>query len=446
MTLWNDSGSISEDVGFDIDTCTLAMEHYARSTEVGISIIDTRGESIHSTGYSGETCKFCNKVRGLLDSQGDYCSKVHLYGGYQSERFGGKYIFFCPMGLVHWSSPISFEGIVKGYLLCGPALMVEPEDFLIEDFLIKNHIKKKYLEGLKAYLDHVAVITPDKVTSLSELLFMISSHISDAEHMQYLDQMDFHHHQSDMSQYIHMIKTMGGDQSQISSYPFEKEKELLSCISLGDQKGSKIILNEVLGHVFFSSGGDFETMKARILELIVLLSRAAMEGGADVEQIFGLNYKYLNAIHGFKTVEELTYWLSKIMIRFTDCVFNLKDIKHVDVIYKAVNYIKTNYMNKITLEEVSSHVYLSPSYFSKVFKDDMKCNFNTYVNQIRVERSKQLLLNHKANLVDISNMVGYEDQSYFSKVFKRIVGVTPGRYREGRGQPNTRRKNHEFTK
>jgi two-component system response regulator YesN len=63
----------------------------------------------------------------------------------------------------------------------------------------------------------------------------------------------------------------------------------------------------------------------------------------------------------------------------------------------------------------------------------MKCNFNTYVNRIRIERSKQLLLQDTLNLADISNMVGYEDQSYFSKVFKRVVGITPGRYRLSRG-------------
>lgn len=278
------------------------------------------------------------------------------------------------------------------------------------------------------------VIAPDKVTSLSELLFMVASHISDTEHFQYLEQRDLRDLQADISEHIHLIKTMGGGDALDSSYPFEKEKELLSYIALGDKKGSQKILNQILGHVFFSSGGNFETIKARVLELIVLLSRAAMEGGADVEEIFGLNYKYLNTIHGFHSVDELTHWLSKIMVRFTDCVFNLRDIKHVDVIYKSVNYIKKNYMNKITLEDVASHVYLSPSYFSKVFKDDMKCNFNTYVNQVRVERSKELLLSSTANLVDISNMVGYEDQSYFSKVFKRVVGVTPGRYRGSRGK------------
>ena len=90
-------------------------------------------------------------------------------------------------------------------------------------------------------------------------------------------------------------------------------------------------------------------------------------------------------------------------------------------------------MNKITLEEVSSHVYLSPSYFSKIFKEEMKYNFNTYLNHIRIEVSKQLLADDKVLLVDVSSLVGYEDQSYFSKVFKKMTGVSPGKFRENRG-------------
>ena len=227
---------------------------------------------------------------------------------------------------------------------------------------------------------------------------------------------------------------MSGNDIEINNYPIEKERELLRLISLGDKAGSQKILNEIFGHIFFTTGGEFEIIKARILELMVLLSRAALKGGADVEQIFGLNYKYLNDIHHFKTVEELTYWLSKIMMRFTDCVFNLTGVKHVDVIYRAIDYIKKNYMKKITLEEVASHVYLSPAYFSKIFKEEMKTNFNNYLNLVRIEMSKKLLLDDSMPLVDISSYVGYEDQSYFSKVFKKMVGISPGKYREARGQ------------
>ena len=71
---------------------------------------------------------------------------------------------------------------------------------------------------------------------------MVASHISDAEYLQYLEQTELHNHQSDISQYIHGIKSMGGDESKITDYPFEKEKELLSCIAMGDKKGAQTIL------------------------------------------------------------------------------------------------------------------------------------------------------------------------------------------------------------
>jgi YesN/AraC family two-component response regulator len=85
------------------------------------------------------------------------------------------------------------------------------------------------------------------------------------------------------------------------------------------------------------------------------------------------------------------------------------------------------------LEDVARVVFLSPTYVSKIFKNEMKCNFSTYLNKIRVEKSKVLLLDNNINLIDISSKVGFDDQSYFSKVFKKITGVTPGKFRRLRG-------------
>ena len=175
-------------------------------------------------------------------------------------------------------------------------------------------------------------------------------------------------------------------------------------------------------------------MRARVLELVVLLSRAAIRGGADVQQIFGLNYTYLNKINTFRNIDEIAYWLSGIMTRFTDQVFNLTNVKHADVIYRAIDYIKKNYTKKITLEDAAAYVYLSPAYFSRIFKEEIGDNFNIYVNRVRVDAARKLLLNEKVALVDISTMVGFEGQSYFSKVFKKMTGVTPGKFRESRGK------------
>ena len=63
----------------------------------------------------------------------------------------------------------------------------------------------------------------------------------------------------------------------------------------------------------------------------------------------------------------------------------------------------------------------------------MHCNFANYVNNLRVEKSKILLMDQSINLIDLAAMVGFEDQSYFTKVFKKVVGVSPGKYRENRG-------------
>jgi len=90
-------------------------------------------------------------------------------------------------------------------------------------------------------------------------------------------------------------------------------------------------------------------------------------------------------------------------------------------------------MKKITLEDVAAYVYLSPSYFSKIFKEEMDVNFNAYLNYVRIEMSKKLLLDPSISMVEVSNLVGFEDQSYFSKVFKKMTGISPKKYRENRG-------------
>ena len=432
-----DNYYIDDSTELNIDRAAKAIDAYVKSTGIGCILIDAKGVTLYSNIKENMCCKIIRQVEGPLGKQ--MCTHAHLYGSYQSERFGGKYVFFCPIGLVHWVSPIINHNVLKGAIIAGPVQMVEPEEFLIEDILAKNNIEPKDISAIKNTLHDIPVINPEKVNSMSEMLSMVALYVSDIQPSKYLNEREYYEHQSYISEYIHYIKTMGGNDSNLESYPIEKEKELLSLIALGDKAGAQKVLNEIFGHIFFSTGGNFEVVKARVLELIVLLSRAALEGGADVEQIFGLNYKYLNEIHGFKTIEELTYWLSKIMARFTDLVFNLTNIKHVDVIYKAIDYIKRNYMKKITLEEVASYVYLSPSYFSKIFKEEMKVNFNTYLNYVRIEKSKKLLLDDSIVLVDLSNLVGFEDQSYFSKVFKKITGVSPGKYRESRGQIQVKR-------
>ena len=62
----------------------------------------------------------------------------------------------------------------------------------------------------------------------------------------------------------------------------------------------------------------------------------------------------------------------------------------------------------------------------------MNCNFRSYLNNIRVEKAKELLISSDLSIADIGNQVGFSDQSYFNKIFKEHEGMTPGQYRRRR--------------
>ena len=409
---------------------------YTSATGIGCCVITPEENCLFSThGGENGVCGFCAAYQSMTGGQED-CVRSHLYGSYQAERFGGSYIFFCPIGLVHWASPILRGGMMQGAILGGPVLMIDRKEYFEEELLrkIAPRGSSGSFRGLRRQLEQVPYKSPEEVSGLAEVLFMLAAFLAGEAGTEYAAGREKLRQEAGIADYIQRLKTLDSEGERSTEYPVDKERELLRLISLGDKKGSQKTLNEILGYVFFSAGGNIPAIKARVLELVVLLSRAAMEGGADAEQIFGLNFTYLNQLQGFKTVEDISHWLSRIMLRFTDLVFDLQAAGHIDVIYKAVAYIKRNYMKRITLPEAAGFVSLSPSYFSKLFKDETGSNFNQFLNRVRIEHSKAALLDDSIPLVDIAFLMGFEEQSYFTKVFKKLTGTSPGRYRKTRGK------------
>jgi two-component system response regulator YesN len=100
----------------------------------------------------------------------------------------------------------------------------------------------------------------------------------------------------------------------------------------------------------------------------------------------------------------------------------------------AKEYIKNNYSKPLSLDEVSYYVNISPYYFSKIFKEGTGENFIEYLTGIRIEKAKELLSNSDYSMKEICVMVGYSDPNYFSRSFKKNVGVTPTEYKELEGR------------
>jgi len=100
------------------------------------------------------------------------------------------------------------------------------------------------------------------------------------------------------------------------------------------------------------------------------------------------------------------------------------------LISTAKSFIDANFHRDISLEEVSRETGLSPQYFSRFFKEETGENFIDYLTRIRITEAIKLLKNQKLSVKEVSYQVGYNDPNYFSKIFKKITGLSPSGLRE----------------
>jgi len=189
----------------------------------------------------------------------------------------------------------------------------------------------------------------------------------------------------------------------------------------------------LLAILFYTNPGQFKYIQLRVIELVVLISRAEISPVKSGNLSMEINSQNLKMVQEAKTVEELTDILHTIVDRVSGTISSFKGIPHAAALRKAENYILENFTRKVSLKEISNVAGLSPPYFSTIFKEEMGENLSKYLNRLRVEKASRLLLDTEMSLSEIAACCCFEDQSWFSKIFKAYTGISPGKYRNQGG-------------
>lgn len=408
---------------FDLKLAKECAEAFSQACGVGCIVSDADGKVLYESGCGYASCGIC-KAAGRRPED---CVQAHIYGMTEAARFGGKYIYFCPMGLTCFVSPILGNSEIQAKLTVGPFLMVERQDYISWDLQEQMGLTADPLKGVIRALERVPYFPTGRINAMSELLFMavgFMNNISAAKKM--LDTQGAEQIQGQITAYIQQLKSKGDS----TPYPFEKEQALLRAVRQRNREDSLRLLNEVLSYVLPCSGGELSQIKARTYELLVLISRSAIEAGANPEKTLQADQQYLLELNQIQDFDELCFWLTRAMNTLMDSVFDFIGIRHAGIIHQSIQYINTHYARKLTLNDMARRIYLSPPYFSRIFKEETGQTFTAYLNRVRVERSRELLRREDLKLADIALMVGFEDQSYFTKVFKKLEGQSPLRYRK----------------
>lgn len=407
---------------------------FSKSTGLKAILVDTRGNTLVSTDHEIQDCSFCRKIR--FDSSGARkCQRSYARACTEAAKYGEPYIFRCHAGLIMWAAPIVLNEYVFS-IICGQVLMWEPEDYFLEE--IEEMIKGLDVDvsAVKWAAAHLEVMSSDKVQAAADLLFIVANQIMKSGMTVLEQRRNITAQQARLAEEIQARKrsevAMRTIESRaVSINSLDKEHELKLMVRNGEKRAAQQLLENLLVDILEINSEHIDTVKTRVVELVVIISRAAVDGGADLSVILQQNSLFYLELLKITKSEEICLWSRDMLETFMNQIdINNKDQKNLQAIQKAAEYIRKNFRNKITIEDIAQVVYLSPCYVSRIFKQGLGCTLMEYLTQVRVEEAKTMLKNPKYNVMQVAEESGFEDPAYFTRVFKKLEGITPSKYKQ----------------
>ena len=144
------------------------------------------------------------------------------------------------------------------------------------------------------------------------------------------------------------------------------------------------------------------------------------------------NFPYILDVAGqlnrLSDLSAVTAWLEEFRDQVAKVLEACKESRKDKYIELVLEYIREHYREKITLNQMSSLLNISQGHLSSTFKKHMGKNFSDYVTEVKIEKAKEMIGSYQYMMYEISDMLGFDTQYYFSAVFKKITGYTPKEY------------------
>lgn len=401
-----------------------SIQSFCTISDVPVTFFNANGE-IEWECYKQN--KFCDLFEIYRDS-GSTCFKNLVSSAKLATQLGEPYVFVCKAGLVKIAVSLIVNGQVLGCFMAGPIIMGGLKESIITNVFSINSIHFDSYPKIILFLRNMKIFKPKDVSYLATLFGnSILAAITPNENYsrinsQYREQRRIG---ENLQKYKKENKTM--------PYPYELENKLIESVKDGDARNSRELLKNLLDEISLIEVGDLPSIKTKVLSLCTILSRIASEKTSLTQEQTESYFYDMNVLNQAVSFQELFILSSNLIDSIAQAISASSYSGNSQIIKLAIQKVNEGYKNKISLKTVADQLHTNPSYLSMLFKQEMGQTFTDYLNQIRINRSCELLTNTSMNLIDISIQSGFDDQSYFSKVFKKLKGTTPKDYRKSCG-------------
>ena len=220
------------------------------------------------------------------------------------------------------------------------------------------------------------------------------------------------------------------EERELYHHTYTEELSILSSVREGNVQEVLSKSLETDGSMGRLSRDELTHWKYAAVVAITLCTRAAVQGGVFPAAAYHFSDFFIRRLDDCHDVASVMALRNRAVCTLTDQVNQIRPAKTNEYVDKCVDYIVKHYREKILLEDIAGQLGLSENYLSKIFYKHTGTHFQDYIVQHRVERSTGLLSHSDMSLTDIAIYVGFPSQSYFGRVFKKYMGMTPKKYRE----------------
>lgn len=208
------------------------------------------------------------------------------------------------------------------------------------------------------------------------------------------------------------------------------EKNIFQSIKRGDKKNLLRYINaNPQGEPGTLAINPLRSKKNLIICVITLATRSSIAGGLDAELAYSLSDAYIQNLESLESLKELENLKNKALCDFADKVHKLKEFKYPKTIFLCQDYISKHLYENISLSDIAAFLGLSKKYLSGLFSKSLGITLTEYIQKQKIEEAKFLLTSTNYSIVYICELLKFHDQSHFTKIFKKITGLTPKKYK-----------------
>lgn len=232
---------------------------------------------------------------------------------------------------------------------------------------------------------------------------------------------------------LHKYQEDPTERGDISQITYNFEQHLLECIREGNLEGLKRLLRTT-SYNFITLGDENDPIRRQknlFIFGLALATSAAIEGGLNPQIVYSLRDLYLQQIETMHSFPAILRLHREMLYEMTSRVSNIKRAnRYSKLVNDCCNFIHEHIREHICVADIAAFVGYNPHYVSKKFREETGRSLVSYIKEAKIAEAKLLLRFSGLSLAEISELLSFSSQSYFTATFREVTGVTPQQFRK----------------